>query len=336
MKEIKWTIAFVLITTLLASSTFAKDQLRPLTIQLNWATNVQFAGVLLAKKRGWYENAGIGLTIKGWKIGILPIDEVTAGKAQIGVAEGDTLIKGGVKGNAIKAIATQFQRTPFCIMSKKSLGIKTPEQLKGKKIGINSTAVVMTKIVLASKGLGLEDIITVSTGWDVQPLIKDKIDAYVGFMNDQPLTIKEKGYELNVIPAFKHGYDFYSGIFFVTDTIIQNQPELIQAFLNVTMRGWREAFKTPHETAKMIVAEYYHEGSVRQQTESLKIFHALATIGIIAIGDSMIGIMDKDYWQKGVDILHKFNQIDKKIPAEDLFTLKFVKNTFTSKLSKKK
>ncbi len=29
MKEIKWTIAFVLITTLLAASTFAKDQLRP-------------------------------------------------------------------------------------------------------------------------------------------------------------------------------------------------------------------------------------------------------------------------------------------------------------------
>ncbi len=189
----------------------------------------------------------------------------------------------------------------------------------------------MTKIVLASKGLGLEDIITVSTGWDVQPLIKDEIDAYVGFMNDQPLTIKEKGYELNVIPAFKYGYDFYSGVYFVTDTMIQKQPELIQAFLNVTMRGWREAFKTPQTTAQMIVADYYPQGSVRQQTESLKIFHALATIGIIAVGDNMIGIMDKDYWQKGVAILHKFNQIDKKIPAEDLFTLKFVQNTFPTK-----
>ena len=328
--KIKWTVAIVMIAVLSASPAYAKDQLKPLTVQLNWVKNVQFAGVLLAKERGWYETAGIDLTIKGWKIGILPIDEVTAGKVQIGVAEGDTLIKAGVKGNAIKAIATQFQRTPFCLMSKKSLGIKTPEQLKGKKIGINSTAVVMTKIVLASKGLGLEDIITVSTGWDVRPLIKDEIDAYVGFMNDQPLTIKAKGYELNVIPAFKHGYDFYSGVYFVTDTMIQKQPDLIQAFLNVTMRGWREAFKNPEETARMIVAKYFPEGSLPQQTESLKIFHALATVGI-AVGDNMIGIMDKRYWEKGVAILHKFNQIDKMIPAEDLFTLKFVQNTFTSK-----
>ncbi len=117
--------------------------------------------------------------------------------------------------------------------------------------------------------------------------------------------------------------------------MIQKQPELIQAFLNVTMRGWREAFKTPQTTAQMIITEYYPEGSVKQQTESLKIFHILATVGI-AVGDNMIGIMDKDYWQKGVAVLHKFNQIDKKIPAENLFTLKFVKNTFTSKLSKKK
>ncbi len=135
---------------------------------------------------------------------------------------------------------------------------------------------------------------------------------------------------MNYIPAFKHGYDFYSGVYFVTDTMIQKQPDMVQAFLNATMRGWREAFKTPQATAEMIVAEYHPEGSLEQQTESLKTFHTLATVGT-AVGDNMIGIMDKDYWQKGVAILHKFGHIDKMIPAKDLFTLKFVQNTFSSK-----
>ena len=208
----------LLIVAICSGHGIAKEPPQPVTIQLNWVTNVQFAGVLLARERGWYEEAGIDLTVRGWKPGVSPIAEVTAGRAQIGVAEGDVLIKAGVNGNALKAIATQSQKTPFCLMSKKSLGIKTPEQLKGKTVGINShESVVMTKIVLASKGLEYKDIKTVQTEWDIAPLINDKIDVYAAFMNDEPLTMKEKGYETNVIPAFKYGYDFYSGVYFVTD-----------------------------------------------------------------------------------------------------------------------
>ena len=59
MMNKKGVIAIVLIAVLLAAPAYAKDQLKPLTIQLNWVTNVQFAGVLLAKERGWYKEAGI-------------------------------------------------------------------------------------------------------------------------------------------------------------------------------------------------------------------------------------------------------------------------------------
>ena len=319
----------LLIVALCSGQGIAKEPLQPVTIQLNWVTNVQFAGVLLAKERGWYEEAGIDLTVRGWKPGVSPIAEVTAGRAQIGVVEGDTLIKAGVGGNAIKAIATQFQKTPFCLMSKKSLGIETPEQLKGKKIGINSTAVVMTKIVLASKGLGLEDITTVPIeSEDVRPLIKDEIDAYVGFMNAQPLTLKEKGYEINVIPAFRHGYDFYSGVYFVTETMIRKRPDMIQKFLGATLRGWKEAFKDPAATAKLVVKKYYPKGSVSQQTESLKVFKFLATLGE---GRQFFGWMEKEYWTKGIDILHKFKQIDRKIPAGDVFTMEFLESVYFGK-----
>jgi len=64
---------------------------------------------------------------------------------------------------------------------------------------------------------------------------------------------------------------------------------------------------------------------MRQQTESLKIFHTLATPGIAA-GDSMIGIMEERFWARGVDIWLKYKPIDKKIPTKGLFTLDFVKN----------
>jgi len=329
--KMKQVYTILISIMLLTAPLYAKEQLKPLTIQLNWVKNVEFAGLLLAKKRGWYEEAGIDLTVKSWQKEVSTINDVVSGKAQFGVADGSVVIKAIVGGAPVKAIVAIYQKTPYCLISKKKLNILAPAQLIGKKVGFNAEdSTLMIRTVLTDQGIDLKDITLVQRGWDVRLFVNDEIDVMSGFMNNEPLLLKELGIEVNYIPAFKYGYDFYGSVFFASDSFIQTQSQLIQAFLNVTMRGWREAFKTPQATAEMIVAEYYPKGSVLQQTKSLKIFHTLATIGT-AVGDNMIGIMDKNYWQKGVDILHKFGQIDKKIPAKDLFTLKFVQNTFSSK-----
>jgi len=319
----------LLIVFLCSGQGFAKEPLQPVTIQLNWVTNVQFAGVLLAKERGWYEEAGIDLTIRGWKKGTDPINEVITSKALIGIVEGDILIRAGEKGKAVKAISIQFQKSPFCLLSKADRGITTPGQLIGKKIGIPiPEESLIVKIVLKKHGLEFKDIVPVSVGWDIQPLIDDKIDVFIAFMNDQPLFLKQQGYEVAYIPAFKHGYDFYSGVYFVADTMIQKQPDLIRKFLGATLRGWGDAFKDPATTAKLIVEKYYPKGSVGQQTESLKVFRFLATLGE---GRQFLGWMEQRFWAKGIDILHKFGQIDRKIPADDVFTMKFLEDVYFGK-----
>ncbi|MDM8550265.1 ABC transporter substrate-binding protein [Desulfobacterales bacterium HSG2] len=301
----------------------AKEPLQPMTIRLNWVTNVQFAGVLLAKERGWYEEQGIDLTIKGWEQGISSIDEVLAGKAQVGVIEGADIIRFRAKGKKIRAIATQFQKSPFCLMSKKNRGINTPDQLAGKKIGITApSGELMVKIVLASRGLNFNDITPVQMGWDIGLFIDDSVDTMQAYMNNEPFLLKEKGYDVNYLPAFKYGYDFYSGIFFATDKMLMEHPDLIQKFLDVSRRGWQESFKELPGTVQLIVEKYYPEGSVRQQTESLKVFKYVAAMGI---GKSLIGFMEERTWRKGIDTLHKFGQIEKKIPATDVFTLEFLK-----------
>ena len=319
----------LLIVAICSGHGIAKEPPQPLTIQLNWLANVEFAGVLLAKERGWYEDAGIDLTIRRWETGLDPIEEVVAGKAQIGVAEGADIIKARSGGKKISAVATQFQKSPLCLISKKKQGIKTPEQLRGKRVGINHpAAILMIKIVLADVGMKYDDIVPVEVGWDIQPLLSDKTDVYPGYMNNEPLSMKEKGYEVNVIPAFRHGYDFYSEVYFVTDTMIRKQPDMVRKFLDATLRGWKEAFRDPAATAKLIVEKYYPQGSVSQQTESLKVFKFLATLGE---GRQFPGWMEKEYWKKGIDILHKFKQIDRKVPADDVFTLEFLESVYFGK-----
>ncbi|RLC08330.1 MAG: hypothetical protein DRI57_24225 [Deltaproteobacteria bacterium] len=79
-------------------------------------------------------------------------------------------------------------------------------------------------------------------------------------------------------------------------------------------------------TAKLVVEKYYPQGSVSQQTESLKVFKFLATLGE---GRQFPGWME--YWAKGIDILYKFKQIDRKVPADDVFTMKFLEDIYFGK-----
>jgi len=319
----------LLIVAICSGHGIAKEPPQPVTIQLNWVPNVQFAGVLFAKEQGWYEEAGIDLTVRGWKKGVSTVDEVIDGKIQIGVTGGDVIIRARAEEKAVRAIGVQFQKSPLCLLSKKEREIKTPQQLAGKKVGIGSPkSELMAKVVLANQGLKFEDIIPVRIGWDLRPLVNDEIDVFPAFMNNEPMTMKEKGYETNLIPAFKYGYDFYSEVYFVTDTMIRKQPDMVRKFLDATLRGWKEAFRDPAATAKLIVEKYYPQGSVSQQTESLKVFKFLATLGE---GRQFPGWMEKEYWKKGIDILHKFKQIDRKVPADDVFTLKFLEDIYFGK-----
>jgi len=323
---VKWVCLFIVMG--FAVGGYAAEPLQPLTVQLNWVTNVEFAGLLLAKDKGWYEQAGIDLTIKGWEEGISPIEDVIAGKAHIAVAEGPEIAEARAKGQSVKAIAVQFQKSPYCLLSKKDQGIDLPEKLKGRKVGINQPGLLMIKIVLADAGLKYEDVTPVEVGWELAALLDDKIAVYPAYMNNEPLAMKEKGFESNVIPAFKHGYDFYSEVYVVSDATIQKQSGLIRKFLEVSLKGWAEAYKNPSETAKLVVEKYFPQGSVPQQTESLKVFKYLATLGE---GRKYPGWMDETFWQKGIDILYNFKHIDKKISAKDLFTMDFLNAVYFGK-----
>ena len=205
------------------------------------------------------------------------------------------------------------------MISKKGQGIQTPAQLAGKKIGIpDSETTMMINVVLASQGIPFEKIIPVKVGWEVQPFIDDRIDVLAGYMSDEVLSLKEIGYEVEYLPAFQYGYDFYSNVYLVSETILREQPELVRQFLDVTLRGWQETFKDPAASAKLIAEKYDPTASVEHQTESLKIFQMLAVLGG---GKKYLGWMEEDYWQKGIDLLAGFQQIDKKIPAQDVFTM---------------
>ena len=81
MKALKIaTLAGVLLAS--ASPAFAQD-LYPLTFQLKWVNQGQFAGYLVAKDMGLYEEAGLDVTINPGGPDIAPEQVIAGGGADV-------------------------------------------------------------------------------------------------------------------------------------------------------------------------------------------------------------------------------------------------------------
>src|SRR3984885_5411966 len=70
----------------------------PITLQLDWKANAQFAGPLVAKEAGWYREAGLDVTIRPAGEQTDPVGEVVSHPGWIGVGEADVLLVAGTKG----------------------------------------------------------------------------------------------------------------------------------------------------------------------------------------------------------------------------------------------
>ena len=309
-------------------SAYAEKPLTPVKLQLHWVPNVEFAGILLAKERGWYEEAGIDLEIVKWSSKISTVKSILKGRAQISMTEGDVLIKYRAKGAPIKAIGVQFQRSPSCLISKKELGITHPKDLVGKRIGVTSHRQLLVKTMLASQNLTFDDIVPVDKNASVQRLLNDEYDVLVGYMPSEPLLLKQLGCEVNVIPGYMYGYDFYAGVYIVHDDMIKEQPEILENFLRATYRGWKEAFNDPKSTAELIIEKYYPEGLLAQQIQELELYRFLATLGV---GENFLGMMNELQWKNGVNSLLQFGMIEENVSVNDLFTMEFLKKMYSEK-----
>lgn len=130
-------VAFVLACILISNMSMGADRsgkkLFPLRVHLDWITNVEAVGLLLALKHGWYRDAGLDV-VPLFK-DLLIIDNVLQGYADIGWHSAAEVIKYRSKGAPIKAFAAQYQLNPHVIIVRSDSDIYSVGDLKGKKFG---------------------------------------------------------------------------------------------------------------------------------------------------------------------------------------------------------
>jgi NitT/TauT family transport system substrate-binding protein len=167
-------------------------------------------------------------------------------------------------------VATLYQNYPIALIAKEDLF--TREKLRGKRIGISGTygsSYLGLKAMLADLGLDLSDIQLASIGFtQVAALQGDRVDAVVGYINNEPVRLREQGVTTHTFTLAKGGA--IPGVGIMTNrSFFKEKPELLQGFLRATFRGVKAVLDDPAACFQLVVENYLPEleAPARYRTE---------------------------------------------------------------------
>ena len=286
-------IATVIMTSSLkAENTTGSHSLAPITVQLKWKHQFQFAGFYAAIEQGFYQEAGFDVTLKEAGPMTNPIDEVLSGRADYGVANSELMLY-RLKGKSVTVLAALIQHSPIVLMSLKSSNILSPQDLIGKKLmypeghyGANTLG------ILFKEGIDQAQVESVPLSFNINDLIEGKVDAMVGYVTDQPYLLNAKNIEYNLIHPRSYGIDFYGDTLFTRESLAVKDPKEVSEFRNATLKGWQYAIDHPRETIDIIINQY-HSDKTRSELE----YEANETIKLIVPELVEIGHMNPGRWQ---------------------------------------
>ena len=228
--------------TVLISAGCATAPQQPVAMEAVIGNNFGHLPMFVGVEKGLFKQHGIDLKLKVVNTGTDMVNAMTRREVQIGDMSVTTFLKARHAGSPFLVVGmimndatTAFADSPLAILARKGSGISRVEDLKGKRVGLakEQTSDEYLKMVLARRGIqygemNIQNIMAPPAL--VGAFAAGKIDAMVSWepFNTMGLMGAAESYEV----LRGGGHLSYMMIATVHDPMVQENPRLIQAFVN--------------------------------------------------------------------------------------------------------
>ena len=219
--------------------------------------DVEFAGEYIADTNGYYKQVGFssvnllagGPTVKQDSV-------VAAGKALVCISSPDITAPAILQGADLITIGAQYQKNPFAIMCLASKPIATPQDMIGKKIGVQATNESVWNSFLKANNI--------DPGEDhqgagaVRPVAARAGNGrrLVLVLTNEPNQLAAKGVKTHVFLLNDYNYPLVSETFVVQKSDLTAKRDAIKALLKAEIMGWQQSIKDPTLGAQLAVDNY--------------------------------------------------------------------------------
>jgi NitT/TauT family transport system substrate-binding protein len=282
----------------------------PISLQLQWFPQAQFAGYFAALDKGYYADEGLDVTILPGAVDIVPATVVAGGKAQFGISWVPRMLAPRESGADVQVIGQVFQRSATTQVSFKSTGITSVADFKGKKIGSWGFGNEF-ELLAGMRKAGLDpdkDVTIVPQQFDMNAFVAGQIDAAQAMTYNeyaQVLEVKNpatgKLYQpsdLNVINWETEGTSMLQDAIFTSESWLAKtgNEDIAVKFLKASFRGWIFCRDNAAECVDIVLK---HDAKLPKGHQTWQLNEVNALIWPSPNG---IGIMDQAAFDRTVQI----------------------------------
>ncbi len=306
------------------------EKLTEITLCLDWTPNTNHTGFFVADKLGYYEEAGIKISI------VQPPENgaelmTASGQAQFGISFQDTLadLFSAENPPEITSVAAIIQHNTSGMISRKGEGATSPKGLEGMRYSTWDWPIeqATVKYVMEKDGGDYSklELIPNAVTNEAEALRNKDTDAIWIYYAWAGVACEraELDFDYFAFTDIDKVFDYYTPVIVANNAFLEENPETAKAFLKATKKGYEFAVRNPEDAAKMLV-----EGDTTGSLDSSLDFVTASQQWISEkyIDDAeQWGVFDADRWNSYYSWVYDEGLISKKIPENFGFTNDFIK-----------
>ncbi len=312
-------------------SGIAQAQERELKFSLDFISLGRHAPWYVALGKGYYKAEGLDVTIVPAKGTADAIRSVAAGVTELGFVDIPSLVAAGSAGSAIKIVAVNYQKPPYCVFSlDPGANVREPKQLAGLELG-SSTGSFVPKIWAAFMEMNKVDsktlkVVNIDPASRVPMLAAGKVQAIDLFIMSEP-AIRRAVPNAKPVCLFAgdYGLDIYANSIGVTEDFLTKNPDVVKKFVRAALKGWKDALANPEEAARIQI-QYVKALDPQIIKEELEILKRLAVTPDVE--KNGFGHVTLERMRSTVDFINKNIEVaGDRLTAEQIYRAGFLPET---------
>jgi ABC-type nitrate/sulfonate/bicarbonate transport system substrate-binding protein len=292
------------------------------TMRFQWIAQWQFAGYIAAEVRGYYDEAGLDVTLESGGPDFPAKQLVASGSEQFGTAWVDSMYLSQQRGVPLVSLMTIFQSSPTLYMVHADSDIEEPADFAGKTVAVYPGGGVETEYLALLETVGVErsQITEVPGQFSLEPFIQRRLDVLPVYATDQPYRVQQRGVDFRLIDARDYGVELMGDVLFATTDFVEQHPNTVRAFVHASLRGWEWAIANPDAAIELIV-DYNPDLDPGHLA-----FEAQETIPLVTYGagERCIGWNDRAAWEAEEQLLLELDILEAPVPFEQVANNTFV------------